>query len=212
MDDNIWPDDLHIVRSAVDRYFDELRPLVKRIESIIELALDLEPGFFAPRTDRSVDVLRLVRYERAASEPPPLPDQMRMGAHTDYGIFTTLLADPVAGLQIVGPDGGWLDVTPEPEALVVNIGDGLAMWTNDRWRSTLHRVVPDASLRRSFPFFHDGNFDAVIECLPSCLAPGDQPKYPPVTIGEHIANKVLSGRTLATSTSVQTAADRLPSF
>ncbi len=215
MDDNIWPDDLPRLRTAVERYLDELRPLVARIESIIESALDLEPGFFAPRTDRSVDVLRLVRYERAAGEPAPLPEQMRMGAHTDYGIFTTLLADPIAGLQIVGPDGEWIDVVPEPDAVVINIGDALAMWTNDKWRSTLHRVVPPADtdgpvLRRSFPFFHDGNADAVIECLPSCLAPGEQPKYPPVTIGEHIANKVLAGRSLAASTSVQTASDRLP--
>ena len=102
-------------------------------------------------------------------------------------------------------------MTPEPDAAVINIGDALAMWTNDRWRSTLHRVVPGEGLRRSFPFFHDGNFDAVIECLPSCLAPGESPKYPPVTIGEHIANKVSAGRTLATSTSVQTASGRLPS-
>jgi isopenicillin N synthase-like dioxygenase len=210
MDDNIWPADVPAVRIAVERFFDELRPLIARIEAIIELALDLEPGWFAPRTDRSVDVLRLVRYERAADEPDPLPEQMRMGAHTDYGIFTTLLADSMPGLQIVGPDGEWLDVIPEPDAVVINIGDALAMWTNDRWRSTLHRVVPGDGLRRSFPFFHDGNFEAVIECLPSCLAPGEKAKYPPVTIGEHIANKVLSGRTLATSTSVQTATHRLP--
>ena len=215
-DDNVWPDDLPRLRTAVERYLAELRPLVARIESIIECALDLPPGFFAPRTDRSVDVLRLVRYERAADEPPALPEQMRMGAHTDYGIFTTLLADPIAGLQIVGPDGAWIDVVPEPDAVVINLGDALAMWTNDKWRSTLHRVVPPPAdtdgpvLRRSFPFFHDGNADAVIECLPSCLAPGEQPKYPPVTIGEHIANKVLSGRTLAASTSMQTVSDRLP--
>jgi len=156
MDDNFWPDDLPRLRIAVVRYLDELRPLVACIESIIECALDLEPGFFAPRTDRSVDVLRLVRYERALGEPAPLPDQMRMGAHTDYGIFTTLLADPIAGLQIVGPDGDWIDVVPEPDAVVINIGDALAMWTNDKWRSTLHRVVPPPDtdgpvLRRSFP-------------------------------------------------------------
>ena len=65
MDDNIWPDDLPRLRTAVERYLEELGPLVARIESIIEHALDLAPGFFAPRTDRSVDVLRLVRYERA---------------------------------------------------------------------------------------------------------------------------------------------------
>ena len=68
------------------------------------------------------------------------------------------------GLEIVAPDGDWTPVVPEEGLFLVNLGDLLAEWTNDRWRSTLHRVVPPAgdgpARRRSAAFFHDGNYDA----------------------------------------------------
>jgi isopenicillin N synthase-like dioxygenase len=137
-----------------------------------------------------------------------------MGAHTDYGILTVLLADAAPGLQIVGPDGGWHDVLPLSDGFVVNLGDALAVWTNDRWKSTLHRVVPPPAgatgeaRRRSFAYFHDGNLDAVIECLPSCCGPDDPPRYAPITLGQHIMNKLLGPRTMQQSTAVQTVGER----
>lgn len=210
---NIWPD-LPGFQIAVDGYLVAVRQLAATVEDVIELALDLPDNFFPPRTDRAVNVMRIIRYERAAGEPDPDEGQMRMGAHTDYGIFTLLLADPVPGLQIVGPDGDWVDVTPEPGAVVMNIGDALAVWTNDRWRSTLHRVTPprttgdDAALRRSWAFFHDGNIDTVVSCLPSCLARGEQPRYAPLTIRDHLAAKVLSARTNDVPATTQTVRDR----
>ena len=96
MDDNIWPDDVPAVRVAVERYFDELRPLIARIEAIIELALDLEPGFFAPRTNKSVDVLRLVRYEREAGEPDPSPT--RCGWVSTPTTASSPRSSPIQGL------------------------------------------------------------------------------------------------------------------
>jgi isopenicillin N synthase-like dioxygenase len=136
-----------------------------------------------------------------------------MGDHTDYGIFTILLADAVPGLQIVGPDGAWHDVTPHDGNIVVNLGDALAIWTNDRWRSTLHRVVPPEhdgpALRRSFAFFHDGNVDTVIECLPSCTGPDRPARYAPTTIRQHLLDKVLSARTQTLATATQTTGGRL---
>jgi len=136
-----------------------------------------------------------------------------MGAHTDYGILTVLLADPVPGLQIVGPDGAWHDVTPLAEGVVVNLGDAISIWTNDRWRSTLHHVVPpppgpDEARRRSFAFFHDGNADAVMSCLPSCCSDDDPPRYAPLTLGDHVRGKLLGPRTLRQSHATQTIGDR----
>ncbi len=84
------------------------------------------------------------------------------------------------------------------DSLIINLGDAMARWTNDRWRSTLHRVVtPPAgvaatSRRQSIAFFHNANWDAVIECIPSCLAVGESPRYPPVTAGEHLMSKFRS--------------------
>ncbi len=89
---------------------------------------------------------------------------------------------------------------PEPGAYLVNIGDLLAQWTNDRWVSTLHRVVPPppasdgAALRRSIAFFHDGDWDAMIECLPTCCSAERPAKYPPVRALDHLMNKLVGGR------------------
>jgi isopenicillin N synthase-like dioxygenase len=138
-----------------------------------------------------------------------------MGAHTDYGILTVLYADRVPGLEIVGPDGEWHGVVPPDDAFLVNLGDLLAEWTNDRWRSTLHRVVPPprgtqgAAIRRSIAFFHDGNHDALIECLPTCCSADNPPRYPAVVAGDHLMAKLLGPRTLTASDAVSTAGDRV---
>ena len=138
-----------------------------------------------------------------------------MPAGRSNGIVTVLHADQVPGLEIVGPDGEWHGVQPPEGAFLVNLGDLLAEWTNDRWRSTLHRVVPPprsvegAAVRRSMAFFHDGNYDAVIECLPTCCSADNPPRYPRVTAGEHLMAKLLGPRTLTASDAVSTAGARV---
>ena len=98
--------------------------------------------------------------------------------------------------------GQWLDVLAVPDTFVVNIGDLMMHWTNDRWISTLHRVVNpprDSTLgtgRISLAFFHQPNYDAVIECLPSCQGPGNPAKYPAVTSGEY-RNRKFAATTVA---------------
>ena len=88
---------------------------------------------------------------------------------------------------------------PDPGALLVNLGDLTARWTNERWLSTLHRVKPPVvdgriERRRSAAFFHDGDLDALIETIPTCLAPGEAPAYPPITVGEHLTAKLAGSR------------------
>ena len=96
--------------------------------------------------------------------------------------------------------GNWRDVAPVPGTFIVNIGDLMAQWTNDRWVSTVHRVVnPPAdiaasSARTSLVFFHQPNEDARVECLPSCQSAADPPKYPPTTSGAHLMSKVMRQR------------------
>jgi isopenicillin N synthase-like dioxygenase len=124
-----------------------------------------------------------------------------MGEHTDYGIVTVLWADRVAGLQVLGSDGSWNDVLPEPGALLVNLGDVTARLTNDQWKSTLHRVKPpvvDGTIRRrrSAAFFHDGNVDAVVGPLPGMVDADHPARYEPLTVGEHVARKLAGSRSL----------------
>ena len=211
---NIWPEHPTSLRPALVDYFAAARQVAITLTEIFAVAVGLPEGWFGPYVDRSTTTMRAIRYERGAGEPDPLPGQQRMGAHTDYGIVTVLYAEPVAGLQIVAPDGEWIDVIPADGALVVNLGDLTAQWTNDHWRSTVHRVVPPPAVvdgpavRRSAAFFLDGNWDAVIECLPTCTSSDDPPRYPPVTAGEHLVAKLMGPRLLRASEAVDTAGDR----
>jgi len=211
---NIWPDHPAELRPALVDYFAAARQVAITLTEVFAVALGLPEGWFAPFVDRSTTTMRSIRYERRPGEREPLPGQQRMGAHTDYGIVTVLYAEPVAGLQIVDPDGEWIDVIPADGALVVNLGDLTAQWTNDHWRSTVHRVVPppaDAggpAVRRSAAFFLDGNWDAVIECLPTCSSADDPPRYEAVTAGEHLVAKLMGPRLLRASDATDTAGGR----
>ncbi len=201
--ENIWPDPAAAPNFQADAqcWIDAAGELARRMSSIFAHALGVGSDFFEPLADRSIDVLRMVNY--AIPEGTALErGQLGMGAHTDYGIVTILWADPVPGLEILGGDGRWHSVLPQPGALLINLGDMLARWTNDRYRSTMHRVVPpmDANgrsiRRRSAAFFHDGNADAVVSTLSTCRdADGGSP-YEDVTVAEHLAQKLGGSRGL----------------
>jgi isopenicillin N synthase-like dioxygenase len=212
---NLWPAEAPLMREAGVAYFDAVQAAAHRVTSVCARALGLDADFFEPFTTHSTDTLRLNWYRRDAGRPEPLSGQQRMGAHTDYGIVTLLYADSVPGLEIVGPDGEWLPVIPEPGALVVNLGDLTAQWTNDRWRSTVHRVVPPSastvgpSLRRSMAFFHDGNWDAIVECLPTCCSDEEPARYAPVRALDHLMNKLIGGRTMTVAEATDHIGDRI---
>ena len=122
----------------------------------------------------------------------PLPCQHRCGAHTDFGSHTILLADDTpGGLQVRTKDGAWVDVFPAANAFIVNIGDLMMRWTNDRWLSNLHRVVnpPTAATRPvrrlSIAYFVHPNRDALIECIESCRTDGAPTRHAPVLAGDY---------------------------
>lgn len=213
--DNVWPDAPTDLRSTWLGYADAMYELADRMLGIFAVALGLEPRWLQERADRSPDVLRGINYERRPGDAEPLDGQLRLGAHSDYGTCTILLADPVPGLQILGLDGTWHDVVPTPGTFLVNIGDLLAAWTNDRWRSTLHRVVPPpseasgAAKRRSFAFFHEANPDVIIEPLPTCVGESTPVQYEPFSVGDHLTGKVVGPRTLSASAATSTVGDRV---
>jgi isopenicillin N synthase-like dioxygenase len=196
--DNTWPD-VPGFTPAVEAWFTEAARVARTLTRVFADALGLDPDFFARLTGHSLDVLRMNNYALPEGTVTLDGDLTGMGEHTDYGIVTVLWADQVAGLQVLGSDGGWHDVMPAEGALLVNLGDVTARLTNERWLSTLHRVKPPIvdgtiSRRRSAAFFHDGDVDALITTLPSCLEPGEEPRYLPVTVGEHVAAKLRGSR------------------
>jgi isopenicillin N synthase-like dioxygenase len=210
---NMWPNEPSEMRAAWTAYFDACRCLAGELSRMFAVALGLPEGFIFDKLSRAACVMRANNYERRSHHADPEPGQVRMGAHTDYGVCTILLADPVPGLQIVGPDGEWHDVLPEPGTLLVNLGDLLAEWTNDRWRSTLHRVVPPTiagpARRRSVAFFQEANYDTLVEVMPTCISANNPARYTPVIAGEHLMNKLIGPRTLQPSTATQTSGESI---
>jgi isopenicillin N synthase-like dioxygenase len=194
---NHWPaldPDQAWIRGTWLEYAEQMSLLSSRLMRLFAIALRLPDTWFEPFIDREIGSLTANYYPRQLVAP--LPGQIRKGEHTDWGSLTLLYQDSSAGgLQVMELDGSWTDVPVVEGAFLVNLGDLMSRWTNDRWRSTVHRVVNpprsgEPSERYSIPYFHQPNFDALIECIPTCLAPGESPRYPPVTSGAHLLGKV----------------------
>jgi isopenicillin N synthase-like dioxygenase len=193
---NIWPEEPTGLREAWIEYYATMAQLSATLMASFALALDLPATFFEDKIDRHISMLRALNYPSQPEEP--LPGQLRAGAHSDYGSLTILRQENApGGLQVRDRNGGWVDVPVVPGALVVNIGDLMMQWTNDRWISTMHRVVnpprdaAHSARRISLVFFHQPNYDALVESLDRS-APA---KYPPVSSGDHLLGKFVKQST-----------------
>lgn len=198
---NVWPTRPPELRAIWTEYFQVMDRLAADLMRIFALALDLPERHFDPTIDKAINKMRAILYP--AQKDAPGEGQLRAGAHSDYGSLTILRAEAVpGGLEVKTRDGQWAQVGPAEGAFVINIGDLMQFWTNDRWVSTLHRVgnpPRSATLydRLSLVFFQQPNYDALIECLPGCAGPGNPARYAPVTSGEHYRSKFLSTRVAA---------------
>jgi len=116
-------------------------------------------------------------------------ERFGVAPHTDFGVLTLLLQDNSGGLQVQNKSVDWIDAPPISGTLVCNIGDLLARWSNNRFTSTLHRVVNRTQgARYSIPVFFDPHTDTIID--PSDLGVATQEsEYEPVTAGGHIASR-----------------------
>jgi isopenicillin N synthase-like dioxygenase len=183
---NHWPD-LPGWRATVQTYYDACQRLQLDIHRGFSLDLGLDEDFFADKLDRPISTLRMLHYPPGT---PSEPGEVGAGTHTDYGNVTILATDGVAGLQVQRRDGVWIDAPHIDGTFVCNIGDCLMRWTNDIYVSTPHRVLRPASERYSLAFFADPNPDAVVEVIPSCLAPGEAPKYAPTTGAAYLRSRL----------------------
>ena len=183
---NIWPDPDRLpgFKEAFETYYAVMEDLAAKLMRLMALALGLDEHWFDDKIADHITNLTVNHYP--ALYEPAMPGQFRRGAHSDWGSLTILYHDGEPGLQIMSPEGGWEDVRVVPDSFVVNLGDLMAAWTNDRWVSTLHRVaVPEGDLgdRISIAFFHQPTYDARIECIPTCTSPDDPPHHEPTTSG-----------------------------
>ncbi|MFE7122036.1 isopenicillin N synthase family dioxygenase [Streptomyces sp. NPDC057654] len=192
---NIWPGTPAGFQETWHEYMSAMTELSSDIMRLFASALGLAEDFWDDRFDRHTSAL-IANYYYPQLEPP-LPGQLRRGAHTDWGSLTVLhQEDGLGGLQVLqtsGETSEWRDVPAIPGSFVVNIGDLMALWTSGRWVSTMHRVLNpergNRSSRLSIPFFHQPNHDAPVEPIPALARPG---------YGHPPANGMTSGRWIST--------------
>lgn len=189
---NQWPTDVPGFREAMEAYFAAVHGLAREVTHAIAVALELPEEYFDAWFTTPMVIMSPLHYP-----PQGAPDggeiseaRIGAGAHSDYGCLALLAQDDRGGLQVRNAAGQWIDAKPVKGAFVVNVGDMLARWTNDLFPPTLHRVINTSGAeRQSIPFFYDPNHDAPVEVIPTCLAEGEEPRYPPTTSLAHLQER-----------------------
>ena len=193
---NLWPEEPGF-RAAWLAYYTEMDRLSRDMMHLFAAALCLGADHFDRSYARHPSVLSAIYYPDQPE--PPAAGQLRAGAHTDFGTMTILRPDDApGGLQVMTKEGEWIPARATPNSFIINIGDMMARWTNDRWVSTLHRVVnPPRDMARgterlSIGFFHQPDDDAIVECLPSYRGANGGSSYPPVRVGHYMSERFIS--------------------
>jgi isopenicillin N synthase-like dioxygenase len=191
---NQWPDGLPGFREGLEGYYAPMLDLGFRLMQLVALSVDMPEHFFDEAFSSPSAPLRILRYrahpERAAF------NQLGAGAHTDWGAITLLAQDACGGLEVENASGEWVRAEPIPGTFVVNLGDLMARWTNGLFHSNMHRVMNGTSgrNRHSIVLFYNPAPETHVECLPTCLRPGETAKHPPCTAGAHTAQRYRESR------------------
>jgi isopenicillin N synthase-like dioxygenase len=192
---NVWPAEVPALQTLCKEYLAEMAALEKELLTLLGYALGLERDFFSRHMDHPTYGFNINWYPGTDVVGEPLPGQFRIGPHTDFGTVTILDRQAgKGGLQVYTDAGGWEDAPYDAAAFTVNIGDLLARWTGDRWRSGRHRVLPppvDAPAEELMSLVYFG------ECAPgtrveSVPAPVGRVAYPPVDSHVYLREKLDS--------------------
>ncbi len=188
-----WPE-LEGFKPVMLNAFEALSDLSRSVLAVLARALETSPDALTRGFDRHTSFLRLNYYPRcddaAEADAPTVPERGRLGIghHTDAGAVTLVAQDAQAGLQVLH-DGVWRTVTPRADALVVNIGDIVQVWSNDRFPAPLHRVLANGNAERfSMAFFFNPSYDTDYAPLASQCA-GGAARYRPINWGRFRAGR-----------------------
>jgi len=189
---SLWPNDAEF-RGKMLEYYAVMLTLARKLVQVFALALDLDEHYFDDKVTHPIANLGILRYP-----PQHEPETDRLGnrPHSDIEAFTLLYQQhDLPALQILNDQGEWIWAEPLAGAYVLNIGDFLARMTNDKWLSTVHRVVNNTSgkMRHSCGVFFGFNPEEVVAVLPSCIEPGETPKYTPISAGEYLKRRFTQG-------------------
>ena len=187
--DTRWPDTAF--RDLITRFYRAVLQAGYRLQRVLARALEVPPDFFTQVHSGENVTLRLLYYPNKGVDHLE-PGQLGAGAHTDYGLMTLLFQDQVGGLQVLDKHQQWIDVPPVADGIVINSGDLLELWTNGRYKSTLHRVQPKigANERLSIAMFIDPDSATQVQVLESCVDADHPPKFAPITAGKHLQQKI----------------------
>jgi isopenicillin N synthase-like dioxygenase len=158
----------------------------------IAIHLGLEEEYFARHIQHGNSILRAIFYPPITQEPA---SAIRAEQHEDINLITLLVGASAGGLQVLTMENEWLDVVPEQDEIVINVGDMLQRLTNNYLKSTTHRVVNPPreewhTPRLSIPFFLHPRSDMDLTCLPSCVDVEHPLAYTPVTAGEYLNERL----------------------
>jgi len=192
---NLWPSEPSGFPATMREFYAACAQAVEPLFEACAIALQLPTDFFVARHQTQDYTLRLLHY-------PPLASQkdrpaIRAGEHSDYGSLTLLFQHEVSGLEVQTAPGHWLPVPPQPDTIVVNVGDLLQRWTNDVFTSAVHRVrLPEQAepprSRYSIAFFCQPDFAVEVACLASCQSRDRPPRYAAVQSGEYLLSRLRS--------------------
>jgi isopenicillin N synthase-like dioxygenase len=191
----LWPERPVELREVWGSYYERCADLCSRLMGMLAEGLDLPGDELAAWTEHQYANLCVNNYP--AQVDPPLPGQVRIGAHTDRGGITLLAADDApGGLEVLAPGAtAWMPVTIPADGFLIQIGDLFARWTNVMVHGNVHRVVNPprelgaAARRQSVVFFHYPALDTVVTPAPSCVAATGGTPLPPLHAGEHTARR-----------------------
>jgi isopenicillin N synthase-like dioxygenase len=178
---NKWPDELPDFRPILLEYQESITELALRMLPAYACALEMPADYFD-------DKFTLPEFHiRCSWYPPNLlsEDEFSLAPHADHSSMTYLPLMDVAGLEVMAPSGKWMEVAPLRGGIVVNTGEFMNRWTNGRFIATPHRVVPPKKDRYALTFFFNTNDETIADPLPTCVSPGDQPKYDPVAFHDY---------------------------
>ncbi|KAJ5094078.1 hypothetical protein N7456_009939 [Penicillium angulare] len=186
--DSFWEGTDHIpaFKKTTIEFWQHRLTLARKMIRIFALALDMPENYFDEVITRpGADGLYIHYPGLPEIVPVDTETDVGIGSHTDIQCITLLWQDMSGGLQVLSANDEWLDARPIPGTLVVNIGDFLQRLSNNRFKSTVHRVYNRQSTSRySMPFFLGFNPDSVCQVVPSCIDDEHPALYEPITCGK----------------------------
>ncbi|MDX5320966.1 MAG: isopenicillin N synthase family oxygenase, partial [Bacteroidota bacterium] len=190
--DNVWVEEVPEFNEAGKEAYQTLENTGKHMLRAIALFLGLEETYFDSRIHNGNSILRPIHYGPITSEPK---SAVRAGEHEDINLITLLMGASADGLEILNKQNQWVAVTALPEQIVVNVGDMLQRLTNNRLKSTTHRVVNPprekwGESRYSIPFFLHPRSDMRLDCLESCITENHPLQYEPISAGEYLDERL----------------------